>query len=956
MGRGTWCRLGVPGAVLAAAFLAVPAAVQPELREALAAAGPADRVAIVVNLELPALPDGTRPGVEQLRRRSADAAGPVLARLAAAERDGLAVRPALIWSAGVVVARVVPALVAELDRVPGVREVRLDAPLLVETGDGDQSGPSPTATPTPALDKMHVEDVWNLGYTGKNVVVAHIDSGVDIAHPDLADHLWVNPGEIPGDGIDNDGNGYRDDVHGCDFDGNSSCSNVPDTHGTLTAGLVLGDGHGGYQTGVAPDAELMVLRHAGTESSAWLASLYAIQHGADLITQAFSFRYDASPNYEAWRNQAVAELAAGIIHVNSAGNTSNSMGPPHNVNAPANCPPPFLHAAQGVPGGLSSVIGVANVVTPGGVVSGTSPLGPSEWDDPPLPPSYRDYPYDPGQGLLKPDLAAYGDGSRSTAPGGGYEFLQGTSAAASHVAGIVALLLEAQPAATPAQLAEALYRSVTDAGDAGWDPLYGEGIVDAKRALDELLLITCATLGGDGDGDGVCTDQDNCDAVANPAQSDLDGDGTGDACDDDADGDTHTVVAGDCNDLDAAVHPGAAELCNLVDDDCDTATDENPEAGQNSCADADACTIDLCGAGAVCLNQPDCAIAGHVFYYRTLDANGDGTLDDADELSSKAISGVELDLFPPGEGPDGADAVTAPDGSYVIAGLAGSFKLRALPRLGQPRADSDAPGAISSLDASAIARHAVELDTLSSLQQLAADVSFNGSVTSYDASLVAQYSVQMFDHFPAAALHGSDWAFLRCDGGVRENCPAWPPYPPAGEHLFAPLAGDATADFHGVLLGDVTGNREEVPALLQAPPAPRPAVPFQPLTAVRARAATLYLAEGPVRLPDGRFRVALGIADADGIQAVDLALRGAAARIESVRALGIAAGYAAVGHALPARHAIAVFGTRPMAGTGSFLEVVYSVAGRAAASLPFGIEASANEGLVPLAWGARPPR
>jgi len=98
----------------------------------------------------------------------------------------------------------------------------------------------------------------------------------------------------------------------------------------------------------------------------------------------------------------------------------------------------------------------------------------------------------------------------------------------------------------------------------------------------------------DDDGDGVPDERDNCPADPNAAQHDLDGDGDGDACDDDADGDGHTAVT-DCDDFDAAIHPGAVETCNQVDDDCDNAVDDNAIDATDWYVDADG---DGWGAGA----------------------------------------------------------------------------------------------------------------------------------------------------------------------------------------------------------------------------------------------------------------------------------------------------------------------------------------------------------------------
>ncbi len=972
--------------------------VQPELAAAVMRSRAADRVSVVVRLE-PAphaaplrLPESRAELVTLRRAQTETSAAAVLAMLRRAERDGQAEACEVLWVAHAVTARIAPELVPRLAGLPGVLEVRLDRPVGPDDGDGDTSGPSPTAPRTAAILKLNVDDVWAAGYTGRHVLVAIIDDGVNINHPDLADHLWANPGEIAGDGIDNDGNGKIDDVRGWNFGSSNASLTDLQNHGTPVAGLALGDGTAGSQTGVAPDAELMVLKRGSTESTMWAASQYAIEKGAQIVLQARSVRrYDPAgvPDYGSWRTVTDNELAAGVIRVNSAGNcfgcTEGALpeNPPYQVNAPANAPPPLLHAAQTLIGGVSSVIAVGNVDLGDNIV-GTSRRGPSEWidlqaSDPsylyPMPLAYRDYPYAGGaqQGLLKPDVACYGEGS--TAPSAFWETgpdynvgtFNGTSGAAGHAAGVVALLLEAKPDATPAQLAQALFGTARDRGAPGFDPFYGEGIVDAYAAL-AAIGAPCFGFGGDADGDAVCQAADNCPTVVNPLQANLDGDTLGDACDPDQDGDGFNGGTGnpDCDDRNAAIKPTAAELCDLVDNDCDASADENPEAGANSCADGNICTADLCGAGATCTAAASgaCGITGSMTYYRISDADRNGTADDPAELTgADPVPGVAIDLVGLGSLPD---AITGSDGSFSLPAQFGNVTLVPLDRVNAPRAEGAAPGSISGFDAAAVAKHAVGLTTLTNLQQIAADVSENGTVSSFDASLIAQYAVGLIDFFPVRTSLGSDWAFVRCNGGLPGNCPAWPPHPPTASYAWTPIGQPESAPFFAILYGDVTGNWPLVAGLdggvftAQAAPSrdstnaanrrPRGA---SPVLRSGSDPARLVRIAGPTRVGPRLYRVVLGLKQADGITALDLfapAPKMPGLRIVSVRPVGLAAAWsAALGPLEAAGQRIALYGAGPLAGRGAVLELVFEASGPPERGrLPFPIEASANEGAIPI--------
>lgn len=366
------------------------------------------------------------------------------------------------------------------------------------SGAVELTGPNPDATVRGEVIAMGAQQVWDeLGYTGAGVLVAVIDTGIDRDHADIAGRVWTNEGEIGSNGIDDDGNGYIDDTWGWDF---CTGSNEPNggQHGTQVAGQVAGNGTEGIVTGMAPNARLMALGiDCDTPSIGWEASDYAIAHGADLITQSYSWWWTDVPDYEAFRRQTDTELAAGVLHINSAGNggTNPDRPLPYNISAPANAPAPWVHPDQTLVGGVSSILAVGNINWSNDLIASSSSLGPTAWEDirantDPgypyvLPPEYLDYPWENGAqlGLIKPDLSAYGDGTTTICPGSGYCGFSGTSSAAPHVSGVAALMLQSNPEATPAELAEALMTTAEHRGDPGKNNVYGAGLVQAYPAV-----------------------------------------------------------------------------------------------------------------------------------------------------------------------------------------------------------------------------------------------------------------------------------------------------------------------------------------------------------------------------------------------------------------------------------------------------------------------------------------
>ena len=186
------------------------------------------------------------------------------------------------------------------------------------------------------LDSIHAREGWMTATGSKDVVVAVIDSGVDIDHPDLKNEIWVNPNEIAGNGKDDDGDGYIDDIHGWNFVTDSAdvrpvrvADAVPEAwiHGTAVASLIAAAGNDDIGiAGVAWRARIMPLvvlgpDGYGRDDEIISAIRYAASHGADIINLSLvGYEYDAQ------LAQAIHEATAqGVLVVSAAGNSDTNI-------------------------------------------------------------------------------------------------------------------------------------------------------------------------------------------------------------------------------------------------------------------------------------------------------------------------------------------------------------------------------------------------------------------------------------------------------------------------------------------------------------------------------------------------------------------------------------------------------------------------------------------------------
>jgi hypothetical protein len=365
-------------------------------------------------------------------------------------------------------------------------------------------GPARAAAGEANIIGLQADQLWNVGIEGGGVLILNIDSGVNFNHPDIASTQWANPGEIPGNGVDDDGNGFIDDVWGWDFE-NGDNDPKDGGHGQNVAGILVGDGtnNGGVRTGMAPLATMAVAQVNG-EANLLAAYQYAITIGADCVSSSHTMKWPFTPDYHTFRRAMESELAAGIAHANSIGNEGQSTLSyplPYNIGTPGNCPGPWAHPAQ-VDAGRGSVLGVGGILLGGDALYVTGSQGPAGWEDitllkPSYPyaqdPALWDYPYAGGTapGLLKPDLTAYTIVTTTTGGSGYTTGFAGTSASTPHVGGSLLLLLDANQSALPRQLSQALQETAVDLGAPGKDVLYGAGKVQVyDAALRVLGLVT----------------------------------------------------------------------------------------------------------------------------------------------------------------------------------------------------------------------------------------------------------------------------------------------------------------------------------------------------------------------------------------------------------------------------------------------------------------------------------
>ncbi|MDQ1314683.1 MAG: bacillopeptidase [Pseudomonadota bacterium] len=425
------------------------AAIAPDLAAELAARAPQEEIAVIVSLA-----DRVNPRLYEVADRSRRDTRLVEALMEKSAATQAALRVYLLnqgarelrelWVINGIAATVRASVIRQLASRPGIEFIRLDSTLEAPVTTSGSAAP-----PEWNLNVLRAPDLWTQGFTGSGIVVANMDTGVDANHPDLVtkwrggDNSWYDPhGE-----------------HATPYD--------PAGHGTQTMAIMVGGSAGGSAIGMAPDARWIAAKlysDAGQSrySDIHLAFQWLLDPDGDLGTVDSPDVVNASWGLVGTAGQCITEFSADIEALKASGIAiaiaAGNDGPsPLTSLSPANNPQGF--AAGAIDDALS--------------IASFSSRGPSACDGTVYPKLVA-----PGVNINTADLSFGGMPL--------YAVVSGTSYAAPHAAGAMALLAGAFPWAGVAQLEAALTAGAHDLGVAGEDNSYGHGLADVHAAYQLL--------------------------------------------------------------------------------------------------------------------------------------------------------------------------------------------------------------------------------------------------------------------------------------------------------------------------------------------------------------------------------------------------------------------------------------------------------------------------------------